>query len=87
MKPMKMEKKYRQCPYSAAELGEYYTRHIAAMTEEDLHSKFEIALELAWRDKQIAKLKENIERLKEKIEYLGYENTNWSTYARLDDFE
>lgn len=34
-------------------LGEHYTRHLSAMTEEDLSSKAGIAAELAWRDMQI----------------------------------
>lgn len=31
-------------------LGSYYMRHVCAMTAEDLHSKSDIAAELAWRD-------------------------------------
>jgi hypothetical protein len=34
-------------------LGEYYTRHVEAMTAEGLHDKSAIAAELAWRDKRI----------------------------------
>ena len=30
--------------------GEFYTRHISAMTGEKLHFKSDIAAELAWRD-------------------------------------
>lgn len=37
-------------------LGEFYTRHVAAMTAEGLHSKAGIAAQLAWRDKQVAEL-------------------------------
>lgn len=33
--------------------GGYYTRHIHAMTHEGLHSKSDIAAELAYRDTQI----------------------------------
>ena len=36
--------------------GEYYSRHILAMTKERLHEKSEIASELAWRDMLIDKL-------------------------------
>lgn len=36
--------------------GGYYCRHVQAMTEEGLHSKSDIAAELAWRDEQIARL-------------------------------
>ncbi len=35
------------------ELGEFYTRHIMAMTEEGLHEKSDIAAELAYRDRII----------------------------------
>lgn len=37
-------------------LGEHYTRHVAAMTEEDLRAKSDIAAELAWRDTEIERL-------------------------------
>jgi hypothetical protein len=30
--------------------GEFYVKHVAAMTRESLHSKSDIAAELAWRD-------------------------------------
>jgi hypothetical protein len=38
------------------ELGELYTRHVSAMTVEGLHSKSDIAAELAWRDREIERL-------------------------------
>lgn len=37
--------------------GGYYHRHVAAMTEEGLHSKSDIAAELAWRDHVIDRLR------------------------------
>lgn len=37
-------------------LGEYYVRHVSAMTSEGLHSKAAIAAELAHRDEQIDQL-------------------------------
>ena len=39
-----------------AALGEYYTRHLAAMADENLRTKSAIAAELAWRDMEIAEL-------------------------------
>ncbi len=36
--------------------GNHYSRHISAMTREGLHSKSDIAAELAWRDARIAEL-------------------------------
>ena len=40
----------------AVSLGEFYVRHVEAMTAEALHSKSAIAAELAWRDQEIARL-------------------------------
>lgn len=39
------------------EQGSYYLRHVMAMTSEDLHSKADIAGELAHRDIEIDNLK------------------------------
>lgn len=36
--------------------GEFYTRHVMAMTAEGLHDKSSIAAELAHRDQRIAEL-------------------------------
>jgi hypothetical protein len=36
--------------------GNYYIRHVGAMTSEGLHAKSDIAAELAWRDMQIDRL-------------------------------
>lgn len=41
---------------SARALGEHFTRHLSAMTAEQLHDKGEIACELAWRDSEIERL-------------------------------
>lgn len=35
------------------EAGGYFMRHLSAMTSEKLHGKFEIAEQLAWRDKKL----------------------------------
>ena len=37
--------------------GNYYSRHVSAMTEEGLHAKSDIAAELAHRDIQIDRLR------------------------------
>jgi hypothetical protein len=42
----------------------YFSRHLMAMTAEDLHSKGDIACELAYRDARIAELEEEIKRLR-----------------------
>jgi len=39
------------------DLEPYYSRHISAMSSEALHSKADIATELAFRDKEIAALR------------------------------
>lgn len=44
--------------------GGYYTRHVVAMTKEGLHSKSDIAAELAHRDYEIDKLKAQVEQLR-----------------------
>ena len=42
----------------ALELEPWFSRHLSAMTGEALHSKSDIACELAFRDAAIAELKE-----------------------------
>lgn len=42
------------------EQGEYYTRHTSAMTGEGLHNKSDIAAELAHRDMEIDRLREDL---------------------------
>ena len=37
-------------------LEPHYSRHVSALTTEGLHSKSDIAAELAWRDAEIARL-------------------------------
>jgi hypothetical protein len=56
---MKMSKK--QYPdVDPRELGNHYTRHLLAMTAEGLHDKSTIAEQLAWRDMQIAELRQRL---------------------------
>lgn len=45
------------------QLGAYYMRHVSAMTGECLHSKSDIAAELAWRDSEIDRLSALISKL------------------------
>jgi hypothetical protein len=47
-------------PIDLDKAGGYYCRHIAAMTEEDLYSKADIAAELAYRDMRIAELEAQV---------------------------
>lgn len=39
------------------EEGDYYTRHILAMTRESLINKSDIAAELGWRDREMDRLR------------------------------
>jgi hypothetical protein len=44
----------------AEELGDYYIRHVGAMTAEGLHAKSDIAAELAHRDREIDRLRASL---------------------------
>lgn len=52
------------------ELGNHYGTHVQAMTTEKLHSKSDIAAELAWRDAEIDRLKQERDQLKAHIQIL-----------------
>jgi predicted RNase H-like nuclease (RuvC/YqgF family) len=52
----------------AIELEPYYIRHVSAMTSEGLHSKSDIAKELAYRDKCIADLELKLRKAQAEIE-------------------
>jgi len=43
-----------------SELQPWFSRHMEAMTAEDLRRKGDIAMELSWRDKQIDVLKNHL---------------------------
>jgi len=49
-------------PITGEKWGNYYCRHVGAMTAEGLHSKSDIAMELAHRDIQIDALHKDAER-------------------------
>jgi maltooligosyltrehalose synthase len=61
-----MEKLYAE--RDIEELEPYYTRHISAMTTEQLNSKRRIAAEFAHRDKRIEELEARIRALQEMLE-------------------
>lgn len=42
----------------------FFSRHMAAMTDEHLYGKGEVAAELAFRDKQLAAANAKVERLR-----------------------
>lgn len=56
------------------ELGQHFTNHLSAMTSEDLHSKSDIAAELAYRDSVIEKLNNDIENYIIEIEGINILN-------------
>lgn len=69
--------------------GNYYCRHVSALTEESLHAKSEIAAELGWRDLQIdtlraelAKADGQINRCVEQNKYLESTISRLREYAR-----
>ena len=51
------------------EQGDYYSRHTSAMTSEGLHSKSDIAAELAHRDIEIERLQALVAELYDLIKY------------------
>src|SRR5690606_32041610 len=61
-----------------SKLEPWYSQHVSAMTAEGLHSKSDIAAELAHRDRQIRELMERIVALEQQNEALA---------SRLDSAE
>ncbi|KAA1217093.1 hypothetical protein AWJ09_04325 [Vibrio cholerae] len=49
-------------------VGNHYSKHVLAMTREDLRSKSDIAAELGYRDMVIDKLTEEHKKLREALE-------------------
>jgi len=57
-----MEKQYaKRDAWELDKAGNYYCRHVAAMTAEGLHAKSDIAAELAHRDLEIDRLRKSRE--------------------------
>ena len=68
-------KHYRQHTVPNYKMGQHYMNHVMAMTAEDLHSKAEIAEELAVRDMRIEALEALVrmcEDAMEQIEEIDY---------------
>jgi len=70
----------------AFRLEPYYSRHVNAMTAEALHSKGAIAAELAYRDQQIARLREALSTARSEITRLGTDGGGFSC-AVIDDID
>lgn len=67
------------------EAGNFYTKHVCAMTAEELHSKSDIAAELGHRDLQIKQLQES---LRWALDNLCYEHPyEWSDDDNADAHE
>lgn len=62
---------YRQHESIAVLKSPHYSKHVQAMTEEDLHGKAEIAEELAARDIRIAELKQRLDGLLEDLKNIA----------------
>lgn len=58
--------------HDAQALGQDYINHVMAMTREGLHSKSDIAIQLAWRDAELRRLHQQELALMQWIE-----KTNW----------
>lgn len=56
----------------AEQLGKWYARHLEAMTAEGLHSKSDIAAQLAWRDKKISLQRDAMNELSAAVLSLKY---------------
>lgn len=66
---MSEQKQYAERdPRELDKLGNYFSRHMLAMTAEDLHYKSDIAAELAWRDAEIDRLRIELSELRAKAE-------------------
>lgn len=55
-------------------MGEYYARHVVAMTAEGLHDKADIAAELAYRDMRLAELERDLAEAREQLHLDEEEN-------------
>jgi len=64
-------------------LGQLYCDHVSAMTGEKLHSKADIAAELAWRDQKLQAAEEEI--AKWRLELANQNRKNGDEITRLRD--
>lgn len=57
--------------------GGYYMRHVQAMTAEALHSKADIAAELAHRDMRIDELEKDIDQITDQYRLFSSDVGQW----------
>lgn len=87
----------RPHPITGEAWANYYTLHVCALTDEDMHSKPAIAAELAYRDRQLDELRAELAAKQMEIdrlmrEYCPDEMTpeqleNWGDHQRVSDFK
>ena len=62
--------------------GDYYFKHVMAMTKEELYSKNDIAAELGWRDREIDRLRAELVISNNRAINLKRQiNTNYGIYG------
>ena len=59
-------------PMQLDEDGNYYIRHVEAMTGEGLYAKSDIAAELGWRDREIDRAEQREAELAKVLKKIGY---------------
>jgi FtsZ-binding cell division protein ZapB len=64
------------------DLEPYYSRHVSAMTTEQLHAKAAIAAELAFRDAEIERLKSENAGLKAQVSRVREQRNSWERTSR-----
>jgi len=66
--------------------GNYYMRHVSAMTGEGLHAKSDIAAQLGWRDREIDRLRAEMAANRDRSEkHMGIMRdsvAHWKSEAR-----
>ncbi len=70
--------------HSAQDLGSDYIAHVMAMTSEGLHSKSDIAVQLAWRDAELRRLHAERDQLRAFAQDIMDE---WPDVSTLDGFD
>ena len=66
--------------------GNYYCKHVAAMTREGLHSKSDIAAELGFRDSQIDQLKQENTELREAFQSIKNKFNDATSINEIEAF-
>lgn len=70
--------------HSAEDLGADYIAHVMAMTSEGLHSKSDIAVQIAWRDAELRRLNSERDQLRAFAQEIM---DGWPDVGTLDGFD